>query len=75
MSVSVEDPIKEIAGQVADCLSQHGYAFVEDDKIDALAAALQAFLLAAGVRTHHDEKSAASVVTEAEADVASTVRP
>ncbi|MEU4420308.1 hypothetical protein AB0F81_06750 [Actinoplanes sp. NPDC024001] len=54
MSVESEEPLHTIAGQVADLLSQRGYAFVEDDKVDSLAATLQAFLNAAGIPTCRD---------------------
>lgn len=44
-----QDPIKDIAEQVADCFAEQGYAFVEDDKVVALANALQSFLEVAGI--------------------------
>lgn len=43
------DPLRLIAGQVADCFANSGYAFVEEDKIDGLAATLGSFLTAAGI--------------------------
>jgi len=43
------DPLWGIAEQVADCFSERGYAFVEDDKPGALAAALRLFLTDAGI--------------------------
>ena len=43
------DPILRIAQQVADCFSENGYAFVEDDKLEALATALTSFLKDAGI--------------------------
>jgi len=43
------DPMHRIAHQVADCLSESGYAFIEDDKLEALAAALTSFLNEADV--------------------------
>lgn len=51
MSAPAADPLWVIAEQVADCLSQRGYAFVEDDK---LARALEEFLCAAGIPVHPD---------------------
>ncbi|MBG0568164.1 hypothetical protein [Actinoplanes aureus] len=50
-----EVSIRAIADLVADCLSERGYAFVEEDKIDALAATLEAFLLTAGIPTNASE--------------------
>ncbi|MCA2216285.1 hypothetical protein [Jidongwangia harbinensis] len=52
------DPITEIAEQVADCFSERGYAFVEDDHIEALAETLKCFLKTAGipVQVHAMEK-------------------
>jgi hypothetical protein len=38
-----------ITQHVADCFSEDGYAFVEDDMLDALAAALKSFLTNAGI--------------------------
>ncbi|WP_433376705.1 hypothetical protein ACQPZX_08335 [Actinoplanes sp. CA-142083] len=43
------DPMQRITQQVADCFSASGYAFVEDDKLEALAAVLTSFLTDAGV--------------------------
>jgi hypothetical protein len=43
------DPLRRAAGQVADCLAGSGYAFIEDDKLEALAATLRSFLLRAGI--------------------------
>lgn len=49
MSVKSRDPLHQIAEQVADCLAASGYAFVEDDKIEGLAALLGSFLVVADV--------------------------
>jgi hypothetical protein len=49
MTVSPADPIMTIADNVTYYLSQSGYAFVEDDKVAALADALRSFLEAAGI--------------------------
>jgi len=49
MTHPTTDPLWGIAEQVADCLSERGYAFVEDDKLGALAAALRLFLTDAGI--------------------------
>lgn len=46
--MDMEDPIYRIAAQVADCLSARGYAFVEDDKLETLAAVLRTFLTVTG---------------------------
>ena len=43
------EPIQRIAQQVADCFSESGYAFVEDDQLGILAAALTSFLIAANI--------------------------
>lgn len=44
-----DDPLHWIAEQVADCFTYSGYAFVEEDKIDGLAAVLSSFLTVAGI--------------------------
>jgi hypothetical protein len=49
MTTQVRDPLTRIAEQVADSISACGYAFVEDDKIDGLAAVLRSFLTVAGI--------------------------
>jgi len=49
MTADVAHPLREIAVRVANCLSERGYAFVEDDEIDTLADALHAFLTTAGI--------------------------
>lgn len=49
MSTQSTDPLLWIAEQVADLFSEHGYAFVEDDKLDGLAAVLRSFLVVAGI--------------------------
>ena len=46
------DPLCRVAQQVADCLASDGYAFVEDDELDRLAAALTSFLVNAGIPTN-----------------------
>jgi hypothetical protein len=43
------DPLRRIAGQVAYCFAERGYAFIEDDKIEGLAALLGSFLTVAGI--------------------------
>lgn len=43
------ETLRHIAEQVADCFSACGYAFVEDDKLEALAATLQSFLAVVGI--------------------------
>jgi hypothetical protein len=57
-AVTVErpgDPLWHVAERVADCIAERGYAFVEDDKVGALAAALRSFLMAAGVPVNAGE--------------------
>jgi hypothetical protein len=49
MNSGNNDGLRAIAAQVADCFSAHGYAFVEDDKIDGLASTLASFLTVAGI--------------------------
>lgn len=56
MDVQSQNPIAVIAGQVADCLAERGYAFVEDDKLGKLADALTAFLHAAAIPIHSDRE-------------------
>ena len=46
------DTLRHIAEQVADCFADAGYAFVEEDKIEGLAAALGSFLTVAGIRVN-----------------------
>jgi hypothetical protein len=43
------DPLRQIAEQVAYCFAERGYAFVEDDKVEGLAALLESFLTVAGI--------------------------
>jgi len=43
-SVGDDDALRHIAVQVADCFADSGYAFVEEDQIDGLAATLRSFL-------------------------------
>lgn len=54
MSIQTGDPLRRIAEQVADCFAECGYAFVEDDKIDGLAAVLRSFLTAAAIPINVD---------------------
>lgn len=49
MITQVDDPLMQIAGQVADCFSKSGYAFVEGDKVETLAAVLGALLAVTGI--------------------------
>jgi len=48
-SADDRDALWHIADQVADCFADSGYAFVEEDKIDGLAATLGSFLTVAGI--------------------------
>jgi hypothetical protein len=43
------DPILAIADNVADMIADCGYAYVEDEHLDGLAAALRSFLNSAGI--------------------------
>jgi hypothetical protein len=52
MGTQNDDALRHVAEQVADCLSEGGVAFVEDDKLDTLAVALQSFLTAAEIPVH-----------------------
>ena len=49
MIAQVDDPLMRIAEHVADCFSGSGYAFVEADKVETLAAVLHTFLTVAGI--------------------------
>jgi hypothetical protein len=49
MSADDHDVLRHIAEQVADRFADSGYAFVEEDKIDGLAATLGSFLSLAGI--------------------------
>ncbi|MEU4557192.1 hypothetical protein AB0F72_02300 [Actinoplanes sp. NPDC023936] len=49
MADTDRDPLRDAAQRVADCWSQGGYAFVEDDRIDGLATTLRAFLHVAAI--------------------------
>ncbi|GIF37459.1 hypothetical protein BC793_104127 [Actinoplanes xinjiangensis] len=50
--ISPSDPLWRAAQQAADCLSQAGYAFVEDDRIEGLATTVQRFLESVGIPTN-----------------------
>ena len=49
MRVQNADPLWQIAEQVAYCFADHGYAYVEDDKIEGLTEVLRSFLTVAGI--------------------------
>ncbi|BFU46603.1 hypothetical protein [Krasilnikovia sp. MM14-A1004] len=55
MDVEHTDPMMEIAEQVTYCFAERGYAFVEDDKVAALADTLRAFLKTGGVAVSDHE--------------------
>ena len=59
MSIPKNDPLWRIAEQVADGISETGYAFIEDDKIEGLAATLQSFLLVARIHVQAADGDAA----------------
>ena len=48
------NPIMDIAVSVACTLSDAGYAFVEDDKLEALADTLGSFLRSAEIPVHDE---------------------
>ncbi|MEU4693729.1 hypothetical protein [Actinoplanes sp. NPDC023714] len=56
--MTMNDPIDEIAEKVADLFAARGYAFVEEDHLEALAAVLSAFLLTAGIAVHETRPGA-----------------
>ncbi|GGN93944.1 hypothetical protein GCM10010112_82790 [Actinoplanes lobatus] len=60
---SMEQNAHAMAERVADTLAGHGYAFVEEDRIDALAATLQAFLVTAGLPAMPNAEPADLAVT------------
>ncbi|MFI1996788.1 hypothetical protein [Actinoplanes sp. NPDC020271] len=47
--------IRNVTVGVAACIADYGLAFIEDDKLDALSAALLVFLNTAGIPTHVPE--------------------
>jgi hypothetical protein len=49
VTVPRSDPMLIIAESMNDILSECGYAFVEDDKIEALADTVRSFLKTAGI--------------------------
>ncbi|WP_221328551.1 hypothetical protein [Actinoplanes sp. L3-i22] len=48
--------LKEMAGAVADLMADRGFAFVENDRVEALAATLRAFLSTAGLPINPPEQ-------------------
>jgi hypothetical protein len=54
MCADDHDALLHIAEQVADCFAGAGagYAFVEEDQIEGLAATLASFLAVAGIRVN-----------------------
>ena len=54
MSTSANDPIIGIAATVAYCFSRDGYAFIEDEHLEALADTLKSFLKTAGISVNDD---------------------
>jgi|tagenome__1003787_1003787.scaffolds.fasta_scaffold20036812_2 hypothetical protein len=52
------DPMMDVASAVSALFGDTGYAFVEDDQLDALADTLKAFLKTAGIPTD-DARAAA----------------
>lgn len=46
------DPILAVADRVADTIANCGYAYVEEEHLNGLAAALRSFLSSAGIPVH-----------------------
>jgi hypothetical protein len=63
LSTQNGDTLWRAAEQVADCLAERGYAFVEDDQLDTLAAALRSFLTETGVPVNAVDASGAVPAT------------
>lgn len=61
--MGMDDPLYRIAAQVADCLSDRGYAFVEDDKVETLAAVLRTFLTVTGIPVNMEGGPSAAPVS------------
>lgn len=55
--ISPSDPLWRAARQAADCLSQAGYAFVGDNRIEGLATAVQRSLESVGIPTNSGGKA------------------
>jgi hypothetical protein len=58
LAPSADGPLRHIAEQVAGCFAASGYAFIEEDRIDALTATLGSFLEVTGIpvnAAHHDD--------------------
>ncbi|GAA1618728.1 hypothetical protein GCM10009828_053590 [Actinoplanes couchii] len=55
------DPLHRVAEQVAGVLSYGGYAYVEDEHVEALSATLRAFLKTAGIPVMIEEEGKPSV--------------
>jgi hypothetical protein len=51
MTARRSDPIMQTAERVTYCFSESGYAFIEDDQVEALADALTRFLQTARILT------------------------
>jgi hypothetical protein len=49
-----DDPILAIAHKVADTFTYSGYAYVEEEHLNGLAAALRSFLNSAGIPVNPD---------------------
>ncbi|GIE95811.1 hypothetical protein [Paractinoplanes rishiriensis] len=55
MKTGNEDPVLRGARRVADTLAGCGYAFIEDDQLDGLAAVLRSFLTVARIPVNSTE--------------------
>jgi len=65
MKTKHEDPLLLGARRVADSLAERGYAFIEDDQLEGLAAVLRSFLTAAGISVNAVEADSARVPARA----------
>ena len=65
MKTGNEDPVLRGACRVADTLAGCGYAFIEDDQLRGLAAALRSFLAAARIPVNSTEADTGRLPTPA----------
>lgn len=65
MKTGNEDPLLHGARRVADTLAGCGYAFIEDDQLDGLAAVLRSFLTVARIPVNSTEADTGRVPTPA----------
>lgn len=55
MDARNDDPLWRSAARVADCLSECGYAFIEDDQLADLVNLLREFIQARGFPSSDDD--------------------